>query len=142
RTTGIQFMPLNSLYSLYAHKLADPQALAVADQLLFIPDLIHFWLSGERTTEATIASTSQMIDCHTGDWAREMVAELGLPTNIFGPITSPGTAIGSLRSIVAQETGLPAELRVVAAGTHDTASAVAAVPAKKDSNWCYLSSGT
>jgi rhamnulokinase len=142
RTTGIQFMPLNSLYSLYAHKLADPQELTAADRLLFIPDLLHFWLSGERTTEATIASTSQMVDCHTGDWAREMVAELGLPTNILGPITSPGTAIGNLRSTVAQETGLPAGLRAVAPGTHDTASAVAAVPAKKDSNWCYLSSGT
>jgi rhamnulokinase len=142
RTTGIQFMPLNSLYSLYAHKLADPQSLAAADQLLFIPDLLHFWLSGERTTEATIASTSQMIDCHTGDWAREMVAELGLPTNILGSITSPGSSIASLRSIVVQETGLPAALQVVAPSTHDTASAVAAVPAKKDSNWCYLSSGT
>lgn len=142
RTTGIQFMPLNSLYSLYAHKLADPEALAAANQLLFIPDLLHYWLSGERTTEATIASTSQMIDCHTGDWAREMVAELGLPTTILGPTTSPGTAIGRLRPVIVQETGLPAGLQVVCPGTHDTASAVAAVPAKNDSNWCYLSSGT
>src|SRR4029079_14702363 len=83
-----------------------------------------------------------MIDCHTGDWAREMVAELGLPTNILGPITSPGTAIGNLRTAIVQETGLPAGLQVVTPGTHDTASSVAAVPAKKDSNWCYLSSGT
>ena len=84
-------MALNSLCSLYAHQLDDPQAFAAADRLLFIPDLLHYWLSGERTTEATIASTSQMIDCHTGDWAREMVAELGLPTKILGPITSPAT---------------------------------------------------
>ena len=83
-----------------------------------------------------------MIDCHTGDWAREMVAELGLTNNILGPITSPATGIGKLRSILAEETGLPAELQVVAPGTHDTASAVAAVPAKGGSNWCYLSSGT
>jgi rhamnulokinase len=110
--------------------------------LLFIPDLLHFWLSGARTTEATIASTSQMIDCHTGDWAREMVAELGLPTKILGPLTSPATVIGKLRSILAEETGLPAELRVVAPGAHDTASAVAAVPATGGANWCYLSSGT
>jgi rhamnulokinase len=141
-TTGIQFMALNSLCSLYAHQLDDPQALAAADRLLFIPDLLHFWLSGERTTEATIASTSQMIDCHTGDWACEMIAELGLPTNILGPITAPATTIGKLRSIIAEETGLSSGLRVVAPGAHDTASAVAAVPAKKDSNWCYLSSGT
>jgi rhamnulokinase len=141
-TTGIQFMALNSLCSLYAHQLDDSQAVATADRLLFIPDLLHYWLSGERTTEATIASTSQMIDCHTGDWAREMVAELGLPTKILGPITSPATAIGKLRSMIAEETGLPSGLRVVTPGTHDTASAVAAVPAKQDTNWCYLSSGT
>src|SRR4029079_12606227 len=129
RTTGIQFMALNSLYSLYAHQLDDPLAIAAADRLLFIPDLVHYWLSGERTTEATIASTSQMVDCHTGDWAREMVAELGLPTKILGKLTPPATAIGKLRSILAEETGLPAGLQVVVPGTHDTASAVAAVPA-------------
>jgi rhamnulokinase len=142
RTTGIQFMALNSLCSLYAHSLDDLQAVVAADRLLFVPDLLHFWLSGERTTEATIASTSQMIDCHTGDWAREMVAELGLPTSILGPLTPPATTIGKLRSIIAEETGLPSGLRVVAPGSHDTASAVAAVPAKGNSNWCYLSSGT
>jgi rhamnulokinase len=142
RTTGIQFMALNSLYSLFAHKAAGPGAMKAADQLLFIPDLLHFWLSGERTTEATIASTSQMIDCHTGDWAREMLAELELPTKILGPITPPATTIGKLRSAIADETGLPAGLRVVAPATHDTASAVAAVPATNSSSWCYLSSGT
>ena len=107
QTTGIQFMPLNTLYSLYAHKQADPHAFAAADQLLFIPDLFHYWLSGERTVEATIASTSQMIDCHTGDWARDMLAELGLPTNILGRTTPPGTTIGKLRAKMAEETGLP-----------------------------------
>jgi rhamnulokinase len=142
QTTGIQFMPLNSLYSLYAHKLADEGALAAADQLLFIPDLFHFWLSGNRTTEATIASTSQMIDCHTGDWAREMLAELGLPVRLLGPTTPPGTIVGRLRPKLAEETGLPIGLRVVAPAAHDTASAVAAVPAAEDAEWCYLSSGT
>ena len=150
QTTGIQFMPLNSLYSLYAHKLADPGAFAAADKLLFIPDLIHYWLSGEQTIEATIASTSQMIDCHTGDWAREMLADLGLPTNFLGATTAPGTAIGTLRKQLAEETGLPLTLRIVAPAAHDTASAVAAVPAAgepasaggRDANWCYLSSGT
>jgi rhamnulokinase len=141
-TTGIQFMPLNTLYSLYAHKLADPGALAAADRLLFIPDLFHYWLSGERTVEATIASTSQMIDCHTGDWARGMLAELELPANILGPLTPPGTAIGKLRTSLAEETGLPSKLQVVAPAAHDTASAVAAVPADADASWCYLSSGT
>ena len=85
QTTGIQFMALNTLYSLYAHKLADPGALAAAERLLFMPDLFHYWLSGELAVEATIASTSQMVDCHTGDWAREMLAELGLPAHILQP---------------------------------------------------------
>src|SRR4051812_23064940 len=142
RTTGIQFMPLNSLYSLYAHQLADPKAFAAADRLLFIPDLFHYWLGGELTTEATIASTSQMIDCHSGDWARDMIAELGLPMNILAPTIPPGTDIGPLRSKLAEEIGLPANVRVVAPASHDTASAVAAVPATKNTNWCYLSSGT
>jgi rhamnulokinase len=142
QTTGIQFMPLNTLYSLYAHQQADPGALEAADQLLFMPDLLHFWLSGNRVVEATNASTSQMVDCHTGDWAREMVAELGIPTHILAPISPPGTEVGTLRQQLVEETGLPAKLRVVAPATHDTASAVAAVPAGDGTNWCYLSSGT
>jgi rhamnulokinase len=142
QTTGIQFMALNTLVSLYAHNLADSDALARADRLLFIPDLLHFWMCGERTTEATIASTSQMIDCHTGDWAREMLAELALPAHLLGPLSPPGTRLGAIRSKLAEETGLPAGLQVVAPAAHDTASAVAAVPAAHGSNWCYLSSGT
>lgn len=142
QTTGIQFMPLNSLYSFYAHKQADAAAFAAADRLMFIPDLMHYWLSGERTVEATIASTSQMIDCHTGDWACEMLSELGLPTSILGSVTAPGTVIGTLRPQLAEETGLSPKLRVVAPAAHDTASAVAAVPAGESPNWCYLSSGT
>ena len=142
QTTGIQFMALNTLYSLYAHQLADPGALAAADRLLFMPDLIHFWLSGEAAVEATIASTSQMVDCHARDWAREMLAELDLPTHILQPTVSPGTVIGNLRKQLANDTGLPADLKVIAPASHDTASAIAAVPAADGTNWCYLSSGT
>lgn len=143
QTTGIQIMPLNTLYTLYAHQLADPGSLAAADRLLFIPDLFHYWLSGSMSVEATIASTSQMVDCRTGDWARELVADLGLPTHLLSPITSPGSEVGQIRPALAGETGLPAGLRVVAPAAHDTASAVAAVPATTgEANWCYLSSGT
>jgi rhamnulokinase len=142
QTTGIQFMPLNSLYSLYAHKQADAGAFEAAESLLFIPDLFHYWLSGERTIEATIASTSQMIDCHTGDWARDLLGELSLPTKMLASTTAPGTVIGTLRSQLADETGLPPEMQVVAPAAHDTASAVAAVPPTKGTSWCYLSSGT
>jgi rhamnulokinase len=141
-TTGIQFMALNTLYSLYAHQLADANALDRAERLLFVPDLLHLWLSGSVAVEATIASTSQMIDCHTGDWAREMLADLGLPAHFLGPISPPGTRLGTIRARLAEEIGLPTTLSVVMPATHDTASAVAAVPARENSNWCYLSSGT
>jgi rhamnulokinase len=107
-----------------------------------MPDLLHFWLSGQRTIEATIASTSQMVDCHTGDWAKDMLTELGLPIPELRPLTNPGDEIGSLRKKLADDTGLPVGVRVVAPASHDTASAVAAVPAVEDTNWCYLSSGT
>jgi rhamnulokinase len=147
RTTGIQFMWINSLYSLYAHMLSDSAAFDVADKLLFIPDLLHYWLSGNAVCEATIASTSQMVDCHTGDWAHEMLAALELSTHFLQPIVPPGTTVGTLREAIVNETGLPSDMRVVAPAAHDTASAVAAVPGESASadgaaNWCYLSSGT
>lgn len=154
QTTGIQFMALNSVCSLYSHLQANPAAFAAAETLLFMPDLFHYWLSGQRTVEATIASTSQMMDCHTGQWAFELLGELGLPTNILLPTTPPGSVVGTLRATLVEETGLPASLKVVAPAAHDTASAIAAVPAIQPvasptcsgtlalPNWCYLSSGT
>jgi rhamnulokinase len=142
QTTGIQLMALNTLFSFYAHKMADSSAFNAAERLLFMPDLFHFWLSGNAVVEATIASTSQMVDCHTGQWAREMLDELGLPVRILGPISPPGTIVGTIRQALATDAGLPAELKVIAPGAHDTASAVAAVPAIEGANWCYLSSGT
>jgi len=140
-------MAFNTLYSLYAHKLADPGALAAAHRLLFMPDLLHYWLSGSMVVEATIASTSQMIDCHSGTWAREMLEELGLPTKILAPPVPPGCEVGTLLPEIVAETDLPAALKVIAPTSHDTASAVAAVPGEAASadgktNWCFLSSGT
>ena len=91
QTTGIQFMALNTLYSLYAHKLADPGAFAAADRLLFMPDLFHYWLSGEHGGRGDDRLDEPDGDCHTGDWARDMLAELGLPTHILQPTSPPGT---------------------------------------------------
>jgi rhamnulokinase len=147
QTTGIQIMPINTLYTLYAHQQADAGALATADRLLFLPDLFHYWLSGNRVNEATVASTSQMIDCRTGDWARELLTDLGLSTHVLGEIVPPGSTVGTIRPSLASEAGLPAGLRVVAPASHDTGSAIAAVPGgatdlSADDNWCYLSSGT
>jgi len=142
QTTGIQFMPLNSLYSLYAQKLHGKEVFDAASALLFMPDLFHYWLSGNQLVEATIASTSQMVDCHSRTWADKLLQAIGLPTDLLGKISPPGSQVGTLRPELAAETGLPKDLTVVAPGSHDTASAVAAVPASSESQWCYLSSGT
>lgn len=140
--TGIQFMPLNTLYQVVARHDAEPALLEHAEHLLFIPDLLHYFFTGVPRVEFSIASTSQMLDARTGRWATDMLRELGLPTQMLGEIVPPGTTIGTILPHIAQETGLPPDLKVIAPATHDTASAVAAVPADPSSAWCYLSSGT
>jgi len=107
-----------------------------------MPDLFHYWLSGKRSVEATIASTSQMIDCQTGTWATKMLDRLGIPTSLLEPSTPPGTTLGPILREVSEVTGLSSEVQVVLPPAHDTASAIAAVPAEANSQWCYLSSGT
>jgi rhamnulokinase len=143
--TGLQFMEINSLYQLLAMRKAESSVLAAADRMLMIPDLFHWLLSGEVSNERTNASTSQCFDPRSGDWALGMLERFGLPRHIFGPISSPGTELGSLRADVAADTGL-GRVRVVLPGTHDTASAVAAVPAHEPPaarpDWCYVSLGT
>ena len=142
--TGIQFMQLNSLYQLLAMAKAGAPALAAAETFLNMPDLFNFWLSGRKANEFTIATTSQCYDPRAGDWARDMLEALGIPSHIFGQpgtdIVPPGTVLGRLRPSVAEETGCR-PMPVVAPATHDTGSAVAAVPAAGD-DYIYLSSGT
>jgi rhamnulokinase len=144
--TGLQFMELNSLYQLLAMKASRSSVLAAADRMLMIPDLIHWLLSGEASNERTNASTTQCYDPHQQDWAFGLLERFGLPRRIFGSITEPGTDLGGLRPDVAAETGLAAGVRVILPGTHDTASAVAAVPAieppSSRPDWCYVSLGT
>ena len=144
RRTGLQFMQFNTLYQLLAMKLAGSSALAAAKSLLMMPDLFHWLLSGVKCNEMTEASTSQFYDPVRGDWASELLEKLGLPTAILGRIAQPGTKLGRLRSAVAAETGLSAD--VVLPGSHDTASAVMAVPAQsrpgQRPDWCYISLGT
>jgi rhamnulokinase len=143
--TGLQFMEINSLYQLMALKHTESRVLAAADRLLMIPDLFHWLLSGVASNERTNASTTQCFDPQSGDWARSLMERLGLPPRIFGPISDPGTVLGPMRPDVAAETGLTG-VRVVLPGTHDTASAVAAVPADEPPSprpeWCYVSLGT
>ena len=138
--TGIQFMQLNSLYQLYAIKLAGSPALEVAERLLFMPDLFNYWLSGAQVSELSIASTSQFYNPREKRWATELFARLGLPEKILADIVPPGTLLGGLLPHVAEATGLGVT-PVYATCGHDTASAVAAVPASGD-DWVYISSGT
>ena len=142
--TGIQFMQLNSLYQLLAMVRADSHAgcgaLAAAKTFLNMPDLLNFWLSGQKASEFTIATTTQCYNPGTGDWAREMLERLGIPAHMFGEIIQPGTVLGPLRASVAAETG-SRRLPVIASAGHDTAAAVVAVPAT-GKDYIYLSSGT
>ena len=140
RRTGIQFMQINTLFQLYSMVLSRSPLLAPARRLLMTPDLFNYWLTGRMVNEQSIASTSQCYDPNEGDWARALLKRLKLPVRIFGKIVPPGTVIGKLRPGLAAETGAR-DLKVVAPGCHDTACAVAAVPAQTDS-YAYLSSGT
>ncbi len=139
---GIQLMSLNTLFQVAARHEREPRLFDAAERLLFLPDLFHYWLSGELSTERTIASTSSMLDVHSGNWDIELMNKLGLPTHLLGPIIEPGTNIGCVRAELAAATGVPQSLRVILPPSHDTASAVAAVPAVDDRSWAYLSSGT
>jgi rhamnulokinase len=140
RRTGIQFMRFNTLFQLLALKRDRSPLLDVAENLLFIPDLFNYWFTGIKVNEYTDASTSQMIDPATRGWSFELAGAFGLPQRILGTLVKPGTVLGPLRSSVATQVGLP-PVPVIAPGTHDTASAVAAVPAQGDA-WAYISSGT
>ncbi len=141
--TGVQFMELNSLYQLLALHRQSPELLDNAETLLFMPDFLHFCLSGARVCEFTIATTSQCVNPKKRAWATELLQKLGLPTKIFPDIVPPGTHVGQLRPGLAEQTGL-GPIAVVAPAAHDTGSAVAAVPTRNTgkANWAYLSSGT
>ena len=138
--TGIQFMEFNTLFQLLSMKLKGVSILEKADTLLFTPDLLRYFLTGEKSTEYTIASTSQMLDATKGDWAYDLLNKFGIPTNILTQIVDAGTMAGKLSERVATELGL-GRIPVVAAAGHDTASAVVSVPAL-EGKYAYLSSGT
>lgn len=143
--TGIQFMELNTLYQLLAMQRANSPILAQAQSLLMMPDLFHWLMTGEKANELTNATTTQFYDPRAQQWATGMLQRLGIPTGILGPIVPPGSRLGKLRGDVAREVNLP-NADVVVPGTHDTASAVMAVPAASPPSatpdWCYISSGT
>ena len=136
--TGIQFMQLNTLYQLYAVRLAGSPALAAAARLLNTPDLFNYWLTGVARSETTIASTTQFFNPATMTWAEELLDRLGLPSGILSQLVPPGTLLGKMIE--------PPHAPVYSTAGHDTAAAVVAVPAgggnEGGDNWCYISSGT
>ena len=138
--TGIQFMNFNSLFQLYAMHKAGNSALENAEKILFIPDALSYMLTGKAICEYTVASTSQLLNPVTKDLDADLLNSLGIGRDKFGEMTMPGTVIGELTEEVQRITGLKA-VPVVAVAGHDTASAVAAVPAH-DERFAYLSSGT
>ncbi len=138
--TGIQFMQLNTLYQLLAMVQAESPLLEAADRLLHMPDLFSFWLTGRRVSEFSTVTTSQCYNPRTDDWAWDLLGKLGIPARLFGEIVPTGTVLAPVRPSIAELTGCPS-IPVVATAGHDTAAAVAAVPAA-GSDYIYLSSGT
>lgn len=138
--TGIQFMNFNSLFQIYQMRQDGNVALCNAEKILFIPDALSYMLTGKAICEYTVASTSQILNPVTKDLDEELVRSMGLRRDQFGPMTTPATVIGPLTDEVQKLTGLGA-VPVIAVAGHDTASAVAAVPAKNE-RFAYLSSGT
>ena len=138
--TGIQIMDFNSVFQLYAQKQEPSAQLEQARHILFMPDLLSYMLTGNMVCEYTIASTSGMMNQHTRCFDTSLLSNLGIDGTLFPTIVQPGTVIGTLRSEIAANTGL-GEVPVVAVAGHDTASAIAAVPAANE-RFAYLSSGT
>jgi rhamnulokinase len=138
--TGIQMMQFNTVFQLDAMARGKSPALDAAAELLFMPDLLSWLLTGTKQTEFTIATTSQLYDPRRAAWAGELFGALGVPVGLMQPIVEPGTVIGAVNDEVRRETGL-GEVPVVASASHDTASAVAAAPGEGD-DWAYISSGT
>ena len=138
--TGIQFMQFNTLFQLYYLAKYRKDLLDRVDCLLFMPDLLGYFLTGEKSAEYTIASTSQLINAKTRNWDFELIDKLGIPRRIFPKIFKPGSIKGMLSEEICFELGV-ASVPVVSIGSHDTASAVMAVPTEKD-DFIYISCGT
>ncbi|MFF0990025.1 rhamnulokinase [Kocuria nitroreducens] len=136
---GLQHLPFNTVFQLAADRAAGD--LDVADRALLIPDLIAYWLTGHQVAETTNASTTGLLDARTRQWDTALMEELGIPAGLLAPVVLPGTRIGALLPGVAAELGAASDLPVTAVGSHDTASAVVAVPTREDSA-AFISSGT
>jgi rhamnulokinase len=137
--TGIQFLPINTLFQLYAHEQMQPGELAHAHRLLLIPDLLHSWLCGSETSERTNASTTQCWDPIARAWVTDLLDQLGIPTTMLPSVVEAGTVLGEVLPELQGDLGTA---QVVAPATHDTGSAIAATPVSLSDGWGYISSGT
>lgn len=141
--TGLQFMEINTLYQLMAMQQQNPELMRQADVFLMMPDWLHWAMCGSRVVEFTNATTTQCFDATHGTWAFDLLKKLEIPTHFLPEVVPPGTKLGSLRNDLSRRTNL-GRIPVVAPATHDTGSAVVAVPTENTGspNWAYISSGT
>ncbi len=139
RRTGIQFLPFNTLFQLYAHERMQPGEIARAHRLLLIPDLLHNWLCGSLTIERTNATTTQCWDPIAGAWVTDLLDRLAIPTAMLPSVVEAGEELGKVLPEWRSDLGTA---RVVAPATHDTGSAIAATPVQLAGGWGYISSGT
>ena len=146
RHTGLQFMEINTAYQLLSMRCENSPLLDIAERFLMVPDFLHWQLSGEKCNEFTNASTTQLLNPETCDWSDEVIAALDLPRGIFSQPLQPGTSLGKLTAATCNATQLHSEVEVILPATHDTGSAVLAVPAstfaQSSPDWCYISCGT
>ncbi len=140
KETGIQFLKLNTLYQIYSYRLENPCMFEFVDRILFLPDYLNYLLTGKKQNEYTISSTSQMLNAESKKWSEPILKAIGLDKKVLSDVTEPGTIISKMHPDVKEELGLD-EIDVLQVPSHDTASAIVAVPAEGE-NWAYLSSGT
>jgi rhamnulokinase len=140
--TGIQYMQINTIHQLYAHKQQKPGLVSQTRSLLTLPSLFLYWLTGSMCNEYSHVSTTQLYNPRTRDWSWRIIDALGFDRKWFGEVVWPGNRLGTLLPHVAEEIGAPSEVEVIAAASHDTACAVAAVPVSGTSDFAYISSGT
>lgn len=146
RATGLQFIEINTAYQLLAMRLEESPLLDVAERFLMVPDFLNWQLTGEKVNEFTNASTTQLLDAQSGDWSAAVLRALDIPEHLFSKPLQPGGSLGPLLSHVRSETQLHNDVEVILPATHDTGSAVLAVPAQSFAqdkpDWCYISCGT
>lgn len=140
KLTGIQLQPFNTLFQLYNLKKTNPELVEKANKLLFMPDIFNYLLTSKIKTEYTFATTTQLLEPSKHEWLNLLIKAINIPRNLFQDIVEPGTKIGLLKKELQIQTGLN-EVKVIATASHDTGSAVVAVPASSN-NWAFLSSGT